>query len=192
MSASISPSASTSPSSSLSPSSSVSASISPSASRSPSSSASPSLSPSASQSPSASPSQGYEDYTRGVYSVLPTDATDLTTAYSTQDYIDVSTSNDVRVGITGTDQYVVHQYKDFTGGRSSGSVHWEGQSTQAPSVATIYLQVYNVNTTTWETLASNNSAAANTDFTLDGSIPNLTNYQDAYGITACRIYQRVV
>jgi len=36
-------------------------------------------------------------YTRGSYESLPSDDTDLTTAYSEQDYTDVSTKNDVRV-----------------------------------------------------------------------------------------------
>ena len=157
-------------------------------STSPSSSASPSISPSASVSPSASPSAGYTGYTREAKVALPTTTADLATAYSGSDITDVSTSNDVRVGITGGAKYLLHQYKNFI--TSSGAVTFtcELQSTVATSSSTVYLQIYNYNSASWETLTSNNSAAANTDFTLQSTVADMTNYKSA-GIAVCRVYQ---
>ena len=185
-----SPSSSQSPSSSisLSPSSSVSSSISLSPSSSVSLSPSSSISSSISPSPSASPSIGFADYTRGDYAALPTDDADLETDYSAQDVADVATSNNVRVNQAALGQYAIHQYKNFRPS-NDGSFLWEGQSDIAPSTSAIVLQIYNRNTTTWETKDSNNTAAANTDFNLTFSIADLTNYKNASGVTACRVYQ---
>lgn len=123
---------------------------------------------------------------------LPTDNADLETNYSAQDYLDVNASDDVRVGQSGTSQFLIHQYKDFTGGASTANLHWEGQGTQAASTSPIYLQVYNTDTTSWETIDSNNTAAANTDFELSYTLADLTNYRDAQGITTSRVWQEAV
>ena len=154
-----SPSVSVSASPSLSPSLSTSPSLSPSLSPSSSKSPSPSVSVSASPSlsPSASPSLGYSQYTRGDLVALPGNDNDLETTYIAQDETDVSTKNDVRVDQTATSQYMIHQYKDFVGANTTCQVEWEGQVTLAPSSSTVYLQIYNQNTTTWETIDSDNS-----------------------------------
>jgi len=177
-----------SPSVSISPSSSPS--LSPSSSESPS--LSPSLSPSASKSPSVSPSTspGWKAYTRGNYTTLPTDDADLETSYSDQDITDVGTSNNVWVGQNANLEYAVHQYKEYAGGDSVATVNWEGKSSIPPSTLPIYLQIYNQNTDEWETLASNNSAAVDTDFTLSYIVPNLTNYKTVESIIVFRVYQQ--
>ena len=164
-----------------------SASASASASASESASASASLSPSASE--SASPSEGYSDYTRGNYTALPADDADLENNYSAQDVTDVATSNDVRVGQTGAGEFMIHQYKNFVGSNSQATLTWEGQSDLAPSSSTIYLQIYNQNSTTWETVDSDSTSAADTDITLTAAVPDLTNYKDASNTISCRIYQ---
>lgn len=193
---SLSPSSSSSPSASPTPS----PSLSPSASLSPSSSASksssPSLSPSSSasksQSPSASPSTGYTGYTRGNYAVLPTNDDDLETVYSAQDVIDVATSDDVRVGQTAVLEFMVHQYKNFVGSKNNGTPYWEGQTNLAPSASTVNLQIYNRNTTTWETIDSDNTTAVNTDFILSASVSDFTDYKNASNVISCRIYQQAI
>jgi hypothetical protein len=204
-SGSISPSASAPPqsssvSSSVSPSSSESKSISPSASgsASESASASKSLSPSGSQSPSASasksispsasPSIGYTGYTRGNYAELPADDTDLENAYSAQDVLDVADDDAVRVGQVGAGEYMVHQFKRFV--TTTGCMPtWNGQSSLAPSTSTVYLQIYNRVTPGWETIDSDNTTGANTDFDLTATVADLTNYKDERNIISCRIYQ---
>lgn len=201
ISSSVSSSISTSPSPSTSISSSVSSSLSSSISNSPSispsssvssstsSSLSSSISSSPSQSISPSPSVGYQDYTRGHYAVLPTTDADLLTTYSEQDIIDVATSDDVRVGQTATSEYAVHQFKDSTSGSNQCTIQWEGQTNCPPSLSTVYLQIYNQVSGTWETVDSNNSAPANTDFTLSASMNDLTNYMTVGELISCRVYQ---
>lgn len=187
-SASISPSASASKSASKSASRSVSASV--SASLSPSASASASLSPSASgsRSASASPSTGYSLYTRGDELTLPNGTSDLETIYSDDEETDVATRDDVRVGQTGALQYMIHQFKVFVGDKTTCKVEWEGRSDLAPSDSTVYLQIFN-QTTTWETVDSNSSAPADTDFEMEEDIEDLTDYKDSNSVVTCRVYQ---
>jgi hypothetical protein len=59
-------------------------------------------------------------------------------------------------------------------------------------ISTIYLQIFNRDTPTWETVDSDNSSAADTDFILTANIPDLTNYKDANGVIVCRIYQLAI
>lgn len=138
---------------------------------------------------SPSPSLGYELYTRGDYAALPANDTDLEVNYSTQDYIDVDAKDDVRVAQTATGEYAIHQFKDFIGEAGTVSLEWEGQSDLAATSSTIFLQIYNHDTPGWETVSSNNTASANTDFSLTGTIPDTTNYRDAQNIISCRVYQ---
>lgn len=211
---SLSPSSSQSPSSSvslspsLSPSSSVSASpsevssesrspsvsvsLSPSLSISLSPSSSISLSPSASQSPSASPSQGYTDYSRGNYVALPTDDADLETLYTAQEVIDVSTDDGVRVDQDGVTEFMVHQFRNFIADQSTCQVHWNGQTTLGANVSTVYLQVFNTNTSSWETKDSDNISSSGVDFDLVADILDTTNYVDTSNVITCRIYQEAM
>ena len=181
-----SPSESTSPSVSPSTSESASESVSPSTSESVSESVSPSVSESAS--PSSSPSPGWEGYTRGDEANLPADDTGLETDYTDQDYLDVDTKNDVRVGQTATNEYAIHLFKDYAAGDSC-LVEWEGQTNCLGSLSTIYLQIYNRETPAWETIDSNNTVEEDTDFVLTANVADLTNYKDASNVISCRVYQ---
>jgi hypothetical protein len=176
-------------SASASQSLSFSASMSFSASQSPSASGSASGSKSGSKSASASPSTGYAGYTKGNYAVLPADDTDLENAYSAQNVTDVETDDGVRVGQTATLEYMVHQYKNFVSDETSCNLNWNGQSSLAPSASAVVLQIYNRDTTTWDTVDSDNTTGADTDFDLSGTIADLTNYRDTSNVITCRIYQ---
>ncbi len=197
---SVSPSVSLSPSRSpsISPSVSPSISLSPSLSPSVSPSASPSVSPSVSLSPSVSPSvspspsPGWQGYTRGDYAALPTNNNDLENVYSAQDYLDVASKDDTRVGQSATGQFAIHQFKDYVGVSASCSVEWEGQTNCANTFSTVYLQVYNQTSGEWETIDSDNTTGENTDFPLSASIPDLTNYKDGSSVVSCRVYQEAV
>ena len=130
---------------------------------------------------------GWENHTRGDEVALPLNDTNLETAYSAQDYLDVDTKNDVRVGQTATSQYAIHQFKDFAP-TTSGTLEWEGQTNMAPSLSTVYLQIYN-RSTGWETVDSDNSSSVDTDFTLTAYVGDFTNYKDGSGVISCRVYQ---
>ncbi len=191
-SASESRSPSLSPSASQSPSSSISAS--PSSSPSASESRSPSLSPSASPSSSVSPSPstGYTDYTRGNYAALPTNDNDLETAYSAGDVTDVSSKNDVYVDQSATNGFMIHQFKEFVGEQVACQVEVEARSTLGCNLSTTYLQIYNHTTGSWVTIDSDNSTAADTDFTLISDVADLTDYKDSSNVISCRVYQEAV
>lgn len=132
----------------------------------------------------------YKIYSIGQYQSLPSGTTDLTTAYSEQNYSDVATANDTRVTSSGQDlNYVLHQFKNFVGSEENCTLNWEGQSSTAPKDSTVYLQIYKVNGSTWETVASNSVEEADTDFQLYAEIASLTDYVSG-GYITCRVYQR--
>ena len=138
---------------------------------------------------SLSPSPGYELYSRqGGLAVLPANDTDLATGYSAQDYLDVDAINGVRVALT-EQEYLIHQFKDFIGGWDSVSISCNARSDMAPTTATVYLQAYNRNTTTWDNLTSNSTAGADEDFNLNYIMPDVTDYISSGGIISCRVYQ---
>ena len=120
---------------------------------------------------------------------MPSDDADLETAYSVGDVSDVATKDDVRVGQTGTSQYMIHEYKDYVGENASCHLEWEGMTTLAPSSSTVYLQIYNRDTSEWETVDSDNTSASDADFVLEGNIADLSNYKDTNSVISCRVYQ---
>jgi len=134
---------------------------------------------------------GYEDYSRFYYVSLPSDDTDLTTAYSEQDYIDVSLEDGVRVSqnAIGGD-FTIHQFKNFVGSDNSCIVEWRGQTNQAPSINAVYLQIYNQNTSMWGTIDFDNSSLADINFILTATISDLTDYKDGNLLISCRVWQQ--
>jgi len=123
---------------------------------------------------------------------LPTGTTDLENAYSAQDYLDVNVADDTRVGQTATQEYMVHQFKDYVGNVSGCQLNWEGQSTLAPTSSTVYLQIFNRNTSTWDMVDSDNTSNADTDFVLSVLVESLTNYKDESNVIVCRVYQLAI
>lgn len=128
-------------------------------------------------------------YTRGDYNVLPADDTNLEVLYSTQDYIDVDTDNGVYVNQSATGEKAIHQFKDYVGSVGSATFEWNGQTDLDCSVQPVTLQIYNHNTNLWETIDTDSTTGANTDFTLIANVPDLTDYKDASNVTSCRVWQ---
>lgn len=131
-------------------------------------------------------------YSREALASLPTNANDLATSYSESEEGDVSSDDAVRVGVTGSgDEYAIHQFKEF---KSDTSLHldvsWNGQSDVAPSTSTVYLQVYNHSTGSWETLDSNSSASAGSDFDLSGNTNGTASDYYQNSKATVRVYQR--
>jgi hypothetical protein len=135
-------------------------------------------------------------YTRDTLTSLPTTNTLLAVSYSPQDVTDVSTSDDVRVGqtgIVGTD-FVIHQFKrSGLNNTSTISVSIELQSDLAPSISPVYLQIYNVDSGIWETIDSDSTTAASTDFILSATVSsNKEDYYEPDFTITCRVYQEGV
>lgn len=125
---------------------------------------------------------------------LPTVAADLGTYYSTSELSDVLADDNIRVGVSGTSGYLLHQFK-YQGANNTSPlvVSWNGQSDVDATESTIYLQIYNYNTSSWETLDSNDTSAADTDFTLYGiKNTSVTNYYDGSNIATFRVYQQII
>jgi hypothetical protein len=118
---------------------------------------------------------------------LPTNDDDLSTSYSAQELINVSSSNDVWVSQEATSNYAIHQFKNFVGSYATVHLTCELQSTFAPSISPVYLQIYH-QVNGWETVATNNTAAASTDFLLTATV-TLAGYKNAQDVIACRVYQ---
>jgi len=188
VSSSVSGSISKSPSLSLSSSLSSSVSISLSSSPSGSPSSSLSLSPSTSISSSTSPST--ENYSRGDYLALPAADDDLSTSYSAIDYIYVAAVDNDWVDQSASGKYAIHQFKNFVGTFNSGIFTCVLQTNSPPPLVTVYLQIYNRSTLTWDTIDSDNTSPEDTDFTLTATISDLTNYKDGADTVACRVYQQ--
>jgi hypothetical protein len=154
---------------------------------------SPSTSNSPSNSPSVSPSPSPASYgkTRGNYAVLPTTDADLETPYSAQDSTDISSKNDIRVGQSGILQYMIHEFKNYVN-RSSCSLECEIQTDLPPSASTVYLQIYNQTTNLWETIDSDSTSPASTDFVLSATVADTANYIDGTSFISCRVYQLAI
>jgi hypothetical protein len=102
---------------------------------------------------------------------------------------DVSLLDDVYVDQSATAEYTIHEFKDFVGTAGNVRVEARARTTVAPSLSTVYLQIYNYNSSTWETIDSDNGSPADTKFTLTADIADLTNYKNGSQMIVCRVYQ---
>ena len=126
--------------------------------------------------------------------MLPADDTNLENLFTWSEYVNVSLDDGVRVAQTATDEYATFLFKDKSdNSTASFQMSCNLQSDLAPTTSTVYLQVYNRTLEEWETVDSDNTTAANTDFTLTGTRTiGLSDYYDANHWIACRVYQEAV
>lgn len=132
-----------------------------------------------------------KNYSSEDAAALPAADANLDNLFTSSEYSDVATTDDVFSTQSATDEYSIFLFKN-KGNSSSDNivVTWIGQSSIAPSTSTIYLQIYNRNSATWETLASNSTTSANTTFSLSGTkTSSLSNYYDGSNWVSCRVYQ---
>jgi hypothetical protein len=123
----------------------------------------------------------------GNYVNLPAGIDDLETEFTSQQYLDVLEDDGTRVGQAATSEYAIKQFKDYVAS-AFATFKWNGQSDYAPPLSPVVLQIYNYTTTLWENLATNDTADADTDFTVSQPVADLTDYKRD-NITVCRIYQ---
>ena len=129
-------------------------------------------------------------YSRGELDSLVVDDSDLTNAFTNQEYTDVAMDDETRVAQTSSGKYAAFLFKDKQTQQESLLVTWQGQTDIIPSQSTVYLQVYNRTTGLWETLDSDSTTEADTDFELVGNInTNLDDYFDTSMWVSCRVYQ---
>ena len=138
---------------------------------------------------SASPSNGYTNYSRGAYAALLTNDNDLETIYTEQEVEAVDTNNGTSVEQTGSNGYILHQFKNFVGANTSCQLHWEGQTTLAAHESTVYLQIYNQTLDRWDTVTYNARVNQDRDFEIIGEVRDLSDYKTSENTISCRVYQ---
>lgn len=132
-----------------------------------------------------------KNYSRGDQGSLPASDTNLESLFTTTGYANVLTDDNVYEAQTATDQYAIAQFKNkATNASDQIFVSWTGKSSLAPSTSQVVLQIYNRDTTTWETLDTDSATGADSEFTLTGSkTTNLADYYDSNNWVSCRVYQ---
>jgi len=138
---------------------------------------------------SPSPSPGWQDYTKGDYNVLPANANDLENAYTVQNYTDVSSDNEEYTPQTGTEEFMIHQFKDYVGAATTCTINCNLKTTQDPSASTVYLQIWNKDDVQWDTLLEDSASDPNVDFNMNKSGVDLEHAKDASNVITCRVYQ---
>jgi len=140
---------------------------------------------------------------------MPVDDSNLETPFLNTEYSKVATEDSIYVSQSSTNQYSEFLFKDYNSFSDyKFTVTWIGQTTVRPSNSTVYLQVYNHNSSEWETIAQMpglfgdsqipyggddyyfSTEVENTNFTLTGTIDsNVANYYDVNNYVSCRVYQ---
>jgi len=131
-------------------------------------------------------------YTSGDYSSLPSSSDDLYYSFSGADMNAVAAQDGLFFGQSGSSGHSVQQFKKYHNFPTAViTASWAGKTTVATTEKTCYLQIFNYNTESWETVDSNNSTAKNTYFELSGSPSTSDNsqYYDSDGFVAVRVYQ---
>lgn len=123
--------------------------------------------------------------------MLPTNTSDLEIIYSEIDEEDVSEDDGTYQCQSGLNEYLIHQFKFVSPNKQKSiTVLVNLKTSLEPTISTVYLQVYNVSNTTWETIDSDSTSAPDTDFNLTAEITNnVSNYYDTDRIVTFRVYQ---
>lgn len=130
----------------------------------------------------------YEDAT-----TLPTTDNLLANSYNDTDRSAIATNDDVFKDLTGSGFLIEQGWVYHTNNVDEINLSWSGKTTLAPSASTVYLQIYNHNSSSWTTLDFDSATAADTEFTLSGSqTDNLSQYYDTDNRVAVRVYQGVI
>ena len=132
-------------------------------------------------------------YSNEENSTLPTNDTDLTSTFSQSDYNAVAADDSNNVFQTSTNNYNIFLFKKKHTEKNSIFLTIRLKSDRAPFYSPVYLQIYNKNSSTWETLNNNHTEKANVNFTLTGTvISNSSNYFDNNYWISYRIYQESI
>jgi hypothetical protein len=132
-------------------------------------------------------------YSKNMLGSLPADTNSLLYYLDPLGYSDLLIDDDSdRDEITSSSEYPVISFATkHTNSTDSASSTWNGQSSIAPSVNNIVLQIYRFGSTNdWISVSTNSSAAANTDFDLAANInSNVSEYYDGSDWIYWRVYQ---
>jgi hypothetical protein len=79
--------------------------------------------------------------------------------------------------------------RKHTNGTDGINITWNGQSTVGCGTNAIYLHIYNVTASAWESIATSTGCTADTDFNLTPSLTSASDYYDASNWNYVRVYQ---
>lgn len=143
--------------------------------------------------PSGAGGAGFVQLTYTTNQAPPSTSNDLVNPFNSIQYGNVST-NDGGYQIQTGSQVIIQEYKSLHQNNTDNiNFTWWGRSTVAPSVSPFYVQVYNQNTLSWQTVASQTTQPADTDFGITVSITTTPgNYYNTSNQVIFRTYQQVV
>ena len=108
------------------------------------------------------------------------------------DYAKVALEDDIYVQQCAEDpEYAIFLFKKQHSNNKDVIIgQCKAKASIAPSSSTVYLQIYNRNSGSWETIDSDSTTGANTKFELLGTqSTNLSYYYDAENWVAFRVFQ---
>lgn len=132
-----------------------------------------------------------EVYSMESKTALPVDNSRLANVYTRAQVTEADQDNAGYVDLSQNTRYGVHEFEYFVGlTPATFAVKWKGKSTRPASAGTVTMQLYNLNTSTWDTVATDSTTAAGTEMTLNANIASgYANYFDARGFIYARVYQ---
>lgn len=141
--------------------------------------------------PASFPAPQDKNYTRASTAALGGSDANLGNIFDSTGYANVVAQDLVYEDQSSTDDYAVVLFKNKGNSPTDViNVSWVGKVSVAPTTSTVVLQIYNRNSTTWETLDSDNTSSANVPFTLTGTkSTGLSDYYDGSNWVSCRVYQ---
>jgi len=138
------------------------------------------------------------DYTREDNKLLPANDDNLSTAFTGHEYDAVKLDDGTYVG-QKFNFHMLFEWKDMNPNSNNTDKikpSCKIKSSLAPSISAMYLQVYNQTTSTWVTIATNNIADANVEFTINGSqfaeVDNFYKEDNGDYWVSCRVYQEAI
>lgn len=132
-----------------------------------------------------------EIYSKDTLNSLPSTNARLTTLYTQAQIADTDVNNTSYVDELQTKPLGLHEFEYYAGLTPKAfTPTWIGKTTRPATASPIVLQVYNLVTPGWETLATNSTASAGTPVTLAATQAiNFANYFDSRGFIYVRVYQ---
>lgn len=91
-------------------------------------------------------------------------------------------------------EYMIQEFKKtWTNSTDNPTFSWNGRTTQDTRTSPLLIQIYNVNSSTWETVRTINTRPADVDFfTTYTQTTNVSNYYSTNNTVTFRIYQQVI
>lgn len=91
-------------------------------------------------------------------------------------------------------EYMIQVFSNtWTNNTDTPRFTYKGRTTMDTRVSPVFIQIYNLNSVSWETLAIVNKVLPDQDFQVTVSqTTNISNYYDSKNIVAFRVYQKVI